>query len=841
MIPRNINRQRFEYLLGHGLKPGELKTFFKERRQALIMFGAKVQNPPTDPAAAIALVDRFSADAHRVLGAWIQELPDEECDVDRDQWIPRYKATEQFGVHFPHEEVRAVARAGLKELYSENPRADWIAFLATPPFKDVGALQELNHSIEIALPSESEWVAFGRWLCGAGPVEEIASPFLRDAAAIVAAWDRRAPALAVNTEESRRAMPVIEKAIEEAERHAEPASVRRGLRTLAPMTRDLEEGVDYLALPVIATRVYSTRSGPYMAAVEAFVDETGPFRLDDSDVKAVVKTLGRIAIFPDRGFAAPPPGEAVMYRVEPHVTTLPVQVRAKEVVEGGLISVVRVPYATKEAHEIRKAIEQYARAAHARPAVFVSADELCLKPRVDSLMRVLAPDFDWMLDTWESLDGIELSKGTYVLAPLPPPTGKLSCGPLAAAAVRLIRDALRRSKVGMTRAQIAQFQELLRDDALGVDDLSRKRLEENIQSISAASEEYDELVALLMESPKVRADVEQQVQATVTELVAERQKEIGSIEGLKSQREAMETKIEELRSEVDKKARAVREAVTRAFDKASRKEIEALGETSVLLALIGRDLHVGARTEAVAVSAVTGAAANTGPASPSAFIRVVPRLQCEIRDVFRNYGLSSDTSERLSRALRAAVALSLPIVTRGSGARALGENLAPALSTSDCEICEISIGLTLNERLETRLRGGAGGAILFLDANLSDISIYAPGVLDEVVMGALGKKGGLSARPLVFALSSGPAGLPLPTEIDELAVDLDLNALAESFDSGERAVLRPQGALVKRALKRLDTDVELANLDIAPAVMDDLMWLLCQASSPAPSVGDQRV
>jgi len=826
MIPHEINRERFDYLLGAGLKSAELKAFFKDKKHPLIMCGVKVQNPPADAAAAKSLLHQFSTEAHRVFGAWLQELEDADCNVGPDQWIPRYRAAEELGVQFPSDDMAAMARAGLKELYKDSPREDWIQFLSTP---QVGDAEAVDLGEESELPGEDEWLAFGQWLCGRGSLNGAVSPVLRDAAAIVSAWDRRTPPLEVNSEEGRRALPLIEKLIEETERPVASAAVRRGLRVGAPVTRPREEQVDYLALPVIATRVHSPRSGPYMAKVEAFVDENGPFRLEESELREVIKTQGRVAIFPDRGFAEPPPGEAVMYKVESHITSLPVQVRAREVLETGLIPVVRLPHGTKEAHQIRRVIEQYARTAHVRPAVFVTTDDVCLKPAVNTLARVSARDYDWVLDTWDQLDGLELSSGTYVLAPLPPPTGKLSCAPLAAAAIRLLGDGQRRLQAGVTKAQANSLQELLRDESLGIDDLSRERLAENIRFIAAAGEDYDELVGLLMSSSVVRADVDHRVETRVADLIAEKQKETRAIEGLRHEREVLEAKLRDLRSEAEKKAKDVRAAVAKAFKKASDKEIEALGEASVLLALLGRDLPSVVRIEPVSEgtppeAAVVGSVA----ASQSISIEKIAASSDEIRTALRRFGLSMDICERVDRLLRAAVALGLPIITRGSGARALAEKIVAVLSTGESLVCEVPLGLIANEHLETRLAEGGDSGVLLLDANLSDLSVYAPGIIDAVVEGALGGKGVFSARPLVFSLSSGPAGLPLPAELDELAVDLDLNILNGAFAADDRVQLQPQRVLAKRALKRFDSDATLSNLDITPAVLNDLNWLVCQ-------------
>jgi hypothetical protein len=571
-----------------------------------------------------------------------------------------------------------------------------------------------------------------------------------------------------------------------------------------------------------------------MAKVEAFVDESGPFRLDEADLREVIRTDGRVAIFSSRGLAEPRPGEAVMYRIESHVTNLSVKVRAKEALDSALIPVVRLPYSTKEAHKVRMAIADYARTTHVRPAVFVTTDDLCLKPGVDSLARLSARDYNWVLDTWDHLDGVELSSGTYVLAPLPPPTGRLSCAPLAAAAVRLLGDSQRRSQANLTKAQANTLQDMLLDDSLGIDDLSRARLAENVRVLAAAGEDYEELVKLLMTSSVVRTDVDRRVELRVAELTAEKQKETRAIERLRQEREGLETKLKELRSEAEKKSKDVRAAVVKAFRKASEREMEALGEASVLLSLIGREVPGVARIDDAPESAPETAVRDPVPASIGVSISQKEASSGQVKDVLRKYGLATDICERVERLLRAAITVGLPIITRGSGARVLAEDLATVLADGESTICEVPIGLIANERLEAKLGESSNGVVLLLDGNLSDISVYAPGIIDAVVAAAIGIKSRLAARPLVIALSSGPAGLPLPAELEELAVELDLNVLGGSFAAEDRGQLQPQGALARRAMKRFDTDATLSSLYMTPAVLNDLIWLVCSRASETP-------
>lgn len=213
----------------------------------------------------------------------------------------------------------------------------------------------------------------------------------------------------------------------------------------------------------------------------------------------------------------------------------------------------------------------------------------------------------------------------------------------------------------------------------------------------------------------------------------------------------------------------------------------------------------------------------------------MPPSGLEVRDVLRKFGFTANAGERVERVLHAAIAASFPIVARGSAARVLAVDLALALSAGEADICEVPIGLIENERLETQLRNDGNGAVLLLDGNLSDISVYAPGILDSVVSAAIGGQGWLASRPLVIALSSGPASLPLPAELQELAVKLDLNVLEGEFATEGRRALMPQGAIAKRAMKRFDADSKLSKLDLTSAVLNDLNWLL--ALNEPSSVG----
>lgn len=74
----------------------------------------------------------------------------------------------------------------------------------------------------------------------------------------------------------------------------------------------------------------------------------------------------------------------------------------------------------------------------------------------------------------------------------------------------------------------------------------------------------------------------------VEALAAARAKELQSIESLKREKDSIERRIARLGDEADKKAKAVRAAIQKAFANTSAKELEILGQIAVFEALIAR-------------------------------------------------------------------------------------------------------------------------------------------------------------------------------------------------------------------------------------------------------------
>jgi hypothetical protein len=74
----------------------------------------------------------------------------------------------------------------------------------------------------------------------------------------------------------------------------------------------------------------------------------------------------------------------------------------------------------------------------------------------------------------------------------------------------------------------------------------------------------------------------------VDALVAERAKELQSIELLQRDKANLVKGIERLRDEADKKTKAVRSAIQKAFANTRARELESLGELAVFEALLSR-------------------------------------------------------------------------------------------------------------------------------------------------------------------------------------------------------------------------------------------------------------
>lgn len=527
--------------------------------------------------------------------------------------------------------------------------------------------------------------------------------------------------------------------------------------------------------------------------MEGFIDQRDVFTLSDSDLKVALPEEGRVILFPDVGIT-PTINRPMSYEIERFNNQRPIKVRALS--HGRpLYEVVYVPHRSDEPESVREWILQMAKKGRALNPVFITNDGLCLKARVEPLSRVEAAEFDWLLDSWPSIVATEFRHGTFVLGPLTPSSTRYDCAPLAASARRLFRTLSERKAIKVSREQVNAIVDYLRaEEADELKSARQSRILGRLATLSRRDEEYDQLIADLMSSQAVREDIEARKQSAVADAKLGVQKEQKQLADLRRQREATEEQLEKLKAELDERVTDLRKAMRRAFDSARNKEAETLADLALWQVLSG---HTG-----VTPAATPPAAIPESDPQPRCKVSELASATDDPADVFRTLGLPEELSKRAALAMSMAAEQGLPIVFAGAGASAVGIRAARSFQRAGGVCIDVPLGLTSGDELMHCFANGSRGVLLLRNANLSDLCLYAPALLDQLVTGILDPPSG-PKRVVILTAASGPAALPWPAEIEQLAVTFDLSRLLDGLADEHEPKSEPTAPLQKKAWLRV--------------------------------------
>lgn len=757
MIPHDINPQRFHSLLRYGIDGDSLLHFFRESKAALLSVGAKVDNLPASPVAARKLIAGFNLKAHRIFGKWIiaRAVRGKAPMEPADELVDRLRAIELGKEAISEEDQKALHVSGLNHYYAEQPVPRFIEFLSSPILAD----QEKS---DVFTPEA--WMALARWWLSVGPQPE--DGLAGAVSSLRLAIDEGDPGLLAELPAFKGAYGELRALLAHDGQAQKSATAIRGVVAAGPPQRDFNPDVDYTQMAVIATNRSPKLTEPFFVSAEAFITNSGEvFSLSPADMRRAIPKDGRIVLHKDRGFpSAPMIGESFVYEVQDYETDLPIKVKAIGSIPDRLLRVIHIAVTSKEAHKIRDAIVQYARSPGARLAVFITTDKICLRPRTDTIQHVVGAAFDWQLERWDGLNAIELANGAYIVAPLPSAAMGLDCSPLSSAARRLLKLFAQRSDIKIAKAQRDELQELVSSDELNFEDSTRERLRNNINAIDRGTDDFDALIRDLLQSEAIQTDIEKRATEKVDALAADLAKELQSIEGLQRDKVNLVKRIERLRDEADKKTKAVRGAIQKAFANTRAKELESLGEIAVFEALLSRKSDqapaVASRESEAPQGIVWGSLLN--PSNMS------------LVDIFRGFGMKAEFAARVEKATLLGKRLGLPICTSGIGANYLGTQLAAAICKNSCVVGDVAIGLLNTAGITTRMTESGVDAILLRNANLSDLIVYASDLLSLIFRSAVEKVPNVQSTTVLLTAATSPAGLSMPEEIRQLALNLDL-------------------------------------------------------------------
>ncbi|WP_129777093.1 hypothetical protein [Peristeroidobacter soli] len=785
-----IDRHRFRFLLRCALKPDLVKSFLKDNRVALVAAGAPLDNVPSDPQVMLRVIEGFTQKANQIFGKWLYQKIKPNGAQPIPQLILRWRAVEELGVVYDDVERTSLSQQTLYDLFGASPDESLLAFLRTP------VRDQPQH--QLAIRSE-EWLTLATSLLAKDRVAVESSGWTDAVVELVGAVARLdgsslsvqrpyAPVLAEIQAAIELARPTVVTTTPEL-----PAASPRGIQSSGPELRTFDSKIDYTKFSVIATNRIPRTVDAYLLVVEGFVDENGiAFRLAEDDLKRAIPTIGRIILHPDQYDVAPVYGEPNAYEVERFPTEREARVKVSRRLVGALVSVVLMPHSTADAHRIRDYIADYAKRHLGSMAVFVSSDKSCLMPRVSTLQKVLAPDFDWQLDLWDTMDAVELQNGPHVARlGLKSASKSLNCAPLAAAARKLLRIYTERSQAKLSKTSRELLVELFDVDDLRFDEATKVRLKANLDAIARGSEDFNELVSALLQTQVIKDEIERRIAAEVDVRVAERDRTKRELEQLRIQRSQVERRILELNREAEEKAAEVRSAVKRAFEQARDNGIATLADLSLFDFFLNRNGSAERSSSNVAMPAVVEA--------PKPFVETLPSSGKNVGDVFRRFGVEPMFSDRLGAVIHLAHAGGSPIVLTGAGASTLSTALGTALSKSSCVSITVELGQIAEQHFEHQVAEANADVLVMRQANVSDLSLYARSLLDAIVQRMMTQS---DSPPfgIILVDAGGPAALPWPPEILESAIGIELSHVGSKLKPDALTVRRDDGGWLRHRL-----------------------------------------
>jgi hypothetical protein len=485
--------------------------------------------------------------------------------------------------------------------------------------------------------------------------------------------------------------------------------------------------------------------------------------LSFKDLKKAFPDNGQVILFPDLG-VEPPVGRPAAYRVELALT--PGTIKFRVVSQGRpLVRVFYLPVSSDRPDRVREWLTDFARTAQESTAVFVLTDGVCIKPRSGTLSRLAQPDYDWTFDGWPQVSAVEFNKAPYIVGSLPSPAFQYECAPLAISARRLLRRLSERKAVNLTRQQLADIIEQIRADRDGVDEALRQRVVGKLEALSRIEPEYESLIADLMTIPSVQADIETRKQVEIDRTSEELRRERKALDNLRKEKGAVQQSIEDLKVQYDERVKKLRTAMHRVFEEAKGKEAETLAQAGLLQVLKAEERTTRERRRD---------SASPGSSMPSITVQRVEAHTIPLADAFRAAGFPDAIGPLYAQTVEFGLNAGLPLIVEGPGAAVVSLSISRCLGKGATTLCEIPLGLASSGPIKAILDGHPDGPLVLRNANLSDISVYAGAIIDELIAYQLRGEQLRAPRTLILAGAGGAAALPWPIDLQYAALKLNL-------------------------------------------------------------------
>lgn len=762
----SIDRERYFYLLSFGTQEGELKKFFTDSHKQLLLKGAKIQNLPHARQARIrAMVERLPSSTDEVVRSWFQKNLAMLDPMPVSELLDEFNLYESVGDRIPEDQASRLARSCLKHLVEPHPPHELLAFLRTSvgdepsqesPELDVSV--PIESTVDVSRPVLVELLADALEDGELGDIlDELPTSLgtyveglMATRRSDLAAAQRTADSLPPDSQEHQFLIRSIKRARGRSKDHT-----GGGIQVHTPVqfARDFDSEHDSIVAYCTTAKANATFVQPIGCARSGRLE-----LLSRQQSMEFFPETGDVMAFGGQGRPRQPKrGEIGLWKVAEHSTDKSTRFHIAEEV-ASVYEVVKVPFHSSEADSVREFIKQYSRD-RKEPAlqrnVFLLTDGPAIAPK-ERVDLVRDDSYEAPFYCWSRLDANLFEGRLLILGPLPEPTSLYDCAPIASAVKQLVRSIKERGTSQLTKAQQKEIIATVQAEDVGI---ARQRLARIVNHLDRAVEDeaaIEEMLSIFMEHQSVRARIDQRVDEVVAARVSERDVVVAEIERLSKDKASLEQRIRQLSEQHRKIGQETAGVVKGAFDKAVANGLEELAKVEIFNAL------VGPRSEA--------SANQQGSSSPAFASRVLEGCMSDddmIKEL-RHYGIDRRFAIAIVASIRLASACGVLVFIKGAFARPVSKIIAAGLGAR-ISLVEVPIGI-INPADELLVSSGVDSdVLLLLDANHSDISLYAPELTERLLS--------TRARKPIFlaSLSQSLIALPIPEAIERLSITIDLD------------------------------------------------------------------
>jgi len=253
----------------------------------------------------------------------------------------------------------------------------------------------------------------------------------------------------------------------------------------------------------------------------------------------------------------------------------------------------------------------------------------------------------------------------------------------------------------------------------------------------------------------------------------------------------------------------------RAFEGAKAKEAETLAQVGLLQVLKVDELSSRERLYDEARSAVPMSGIN---------VRSVDPIEVPLADVFRTVGFPDAVCTLYADTIEIGFSAGLPLIVEGPGAAVVSHKISCCLSRGGGAELDIPLGLSSAEPFRIIVAAHTEGTLVLRNANMSDMSVYSGLLIDEFVAYQLRSGPCVSPRRLILSGAGGPAALPWPVDVEQVALKLNLGMTpCTPHEMAGLEDFKPASPLQARVWARLKASIEghaqETNIELLLAVM----------------------